>query len=95
MKLIKFFRWIAIAEGISFLILLGIAMPLKYMYNWPDAVKFFGMVHGVLFVAFVMLAFSVMNLINKGLGWLLKAMILSIIPLGTFYLDREMKKERA
>jgi len=95
MNLIKIFRWIAIAEGISFLILLAIAMPLKYLYNRPDAVKFFGMAHGILFVGFIMLAFYVMNTTNKGFGWLLKAIFLSIIPFGTFYLDREMRGERA
>lgn len=74
------------------MILLGIAMPLKYLYNWPDAVKIFGMVHGVLFVAFVVLSFSVMNAMNKGLEWLLKAIGLSIIPFGTFYLDKEIRR---
>jgi len=92
MTTVKIFRWVAIAEGISFLILLGIAMPLKYLYNWPDAVKFFGMVHGILFVAFVILAFSSMSVMSKGFGWLLKAVILSMFPFGTFYLDREIRR---
>ena len=45
--------WIGHAEGVSYLLLLGIAMPLKYMWGMPQAVKITGTVHGVLFVLFV------------------------------------------
>jgi integral membrane protein len=92
MNLIKFFRWVALAEGVSFIILLGIAMPLKYLYDSPDAVRFFGMAHGLLFVGFVMLAFNYMNSCNKNFWWLMKAVGLSLIPFGTFYLDRELRR---
>lgn len=91
MKLKKNFRWVAIAEGISFLILLFIAMPLKYIFHWPDAVRFFGMAHGLLFVAFIILAFNVMGELNKNYKWFFRALLLSVIPFGTFYLDREMR----
>jgi integral membrane protein len=91
MNTIKIFRFVAIAEGISFLILLGIAMPLKYYFGMPDAVKIMGMMHGVLFVSFIMLAFTVMPQIKKGYLWLLRSITLSVIPFGTFILDRELK----
>jgi integral membrane protein len=65
MNLIKIFRWVAIAEGVSFLVLLGIAMPLKYFAGMPEAVKIIGMLHGILFVSFIVLAWSVMDQLQK------------------------------
>ena len=87
------FRMIAIAEGISFLILLLIAMPLKYMFDIPQAVKVFGWVHGALFVTFIYTAFAVFNAFKKDVSWLGKAFLASIIPFGTFILDKELKME--
>jgi integral membrane protein len=84
---------IAIAEGISFLVLLFIAMPLKYIFKFPQAVKVFGWVHGALFVAFIYLMFEVFSHFKKPFAWLVKAFAASIIPFGTFVLDKELKKE--
>jgi len=92
-KLLYRFRMIGIAEGISFLVLLLIAMPLKYFYNTPEAVKVCGWMHGVLFVAFLWFAFEVMGNLKKGFGWFLKAFAAAIIPTGTFIFDRQLKKE--
>lgn len=94
-KLLHRFRMIGIAEGISFLVLLLIAMPLKYFFNFPEAVKVFGWVHGALFVAFIYFAFEVMGGLNKNFLWLLKAFAAAFIPLGTFIFDRQLKKEAA
>jgi len=94
-KLLHRFRMIAIAEGISFLILVGIAMPLKYFFSFPEAVKAFGWVHGALFVAFLYFAFEVMGSFKKSLGWFAKAFVAAILPFGTFILDRGLKKEEA
>lgn len=94
-KLLYRFRMVAIAEGISFLILLGIAMPLKYFYNLPEAVKIFGWAHGALFVGYVYLAFNVMTEFKKSIGWLALAFVAAILPFGTFALDRQLKKEQA
>lgn len=94
-KLYSWFRKIAFIEGISFLVLLGIAMPLKYWYGMPKAVSIVGGLHGGLFVAFVFLAWEVTNRYNKSWGWLIKAFVSSLIPFGTFILDREWKKEEA
>ncbi|MBL0145873.1 MAG: DUF3817 domain-containing protein [Chitinophagaceae bacterium] len=87
------FRLIGIAEGISFLILLLIAMPLKYIYHQPLAVKYFGWVHGALFVAYIYLAFSVFASFKKPFSWLAKAGVAAFLPLGTFVFDRQLKKE--
>ena len=90
---VKWFRIIAITEGISFLVLLLIAMPLKYFADWPFAVKYVGWAHGVLFVAFLVLAVMVKFILNKKFVWLIKAFIASILPLGTFVLESQMKKQ--
>ncbi|GAB2839900.1 DUF3817 domain-containing protein [Ferruginibacter profundus] len=93
LKLLHRFRMVAIAEGISFLVLLLIAMPLKYMFDIPQAVKFFGWIHGALFVAFIYFAFEVFTAFKKEFMWLGKAFLASIIPCGTFLLDKELKME--
>ena len=92
-KLMHRFRIIAIAEGISFLVLLGIAMPLKYIFHYPEAVKIFGWMHGVLFAGYVFLAFQVMTAFDKNPGWLAKAFLAAVLPFGTFVLDKELKKD--
>jgi integral membrane protein len=92
-KTLHWFRIIAMTEGISFLVLLGIAMPLKYFANLPMAVRIVGMLHGILFVAFIVLAWETMSALNKKFGWFVRAFIASIIPFGTFVLEKELKKE--
>lgn len=85
--MLKFLRFIAFLEGISYLILLCIAMPLKYYFNQPQAVKTVGMAHGVLFVLFIIL----LLIVHVEKKWSLKKTILSfissLIPFGTFYAD--------
>ena len=51
--MINLYRKTAVVEGISYLILLFVAMPLKYFFNIPEAVKYFGWIHGVLFLVFL------------------------------------------
>lgn len=89
---LSWFRKVAIAEGISFLVLLLIAMPLKYLAGLPQMVKIVGWAHGILFVAFLALAFEVKSLLNKNFLWLVKAFAASLVPAGTFVLDKNMKK---
>ena len=90
---INWFRIIAITEGISFLVLLLIAMPLKYFADMPLAVKYVGWAHGILFVAFLILALRVKFILNKNFFWFVKAFIASVLPLGTFILESQMKKQ--
>jgi integral membrane protein len=94
-KLLHRFRMVGIAEGISFLVLLLIAMPLKYWMHIPQAVKVMGWIHGTLFVTFIYFAFEMMGALNKNFIWLLKAFAAAFIPLGTFIFDRQLKKEAA
>ncbi len=89
------FRKIALAEGISFIVLLLIAMPLKYFGDWPVAVTITGGLHGLLFVAFVIMAFIVKLKFNKDAGWLIKSFIASIVPFGTFWMDHHIWKKES
>jgi integral membrane protein len=92
-KIFHWFRIAAIAEGISFLVLLGIAMPLKYLVNIPIAVTITGSIHGLLFITFIWLAWEVKNKYNKNGIWAGKAFLASILPFGTIVMDKQWKKE--
>lgn len=92
-KTFSWFRKIAFAEGVSFIVLLFIAMPLKYFAGMPMAVTIVGGLHGVLFVAFVILAREVKNEYKMSWTWMGKALLASILPFGTFYMDKYWKKE--
>ena len=94
-KTFTWFRKTAFAEGISFIVLLFVAMPLKYFAGMPMAVTIIGSVHGALFVAFMALAYMVKEQYNKPLSWGVKAFLASIIPFGTFYMEKQWKKEEA
>lgn len=83
------FRIISLLEGISYLLLLFIATPIKYSQGNPEYVKMLGMPHGILFMLYVVLAIVLkkeMKWGNKTLGIVLLA---SIIPFGTFYVDKK------
>lgn len=90
---IKLLRKTGIAEGISFLILLLIAMPLKYYYSLPMAVKIAGSIHGFLFVAYVALAYYAKEVYNWPLKRFLEAFVSAWLPLGTFFFDARLKSE--
>jgi integral membrane protein len=87
------FRKIAMAEGISFLVLLLIAMPLKYFANLPIAVTIAGSIHGILFVAYIIWMYLVKEKYNKNFLWMVKAFLASIIPFGTFVMDKRWERE--
>lgn len=87
------FRWVGILEGISYLVLLLIAMPLKYFANKPDVVKYVGWAHGVLFVAFGLYLIKVWIKYKWSFGKTTLAFIASLLPFGTFMLDRKLRKE--
>ena len=83
------FRIVSLLEGVSYLLLLFIATPIKYLQDNPEYVKMLGMPHGILFMLYVVLAFLIkkeMNWDNKTLGIVLVA---SILPFGTFYIDKK------
>ncbi len=84
------FRLIAKLEGISFIILLFIAMPLKYMMGIPEATKIVGMIHGALFLWFLYSQFIASSEEKWGLNFNILAFVLSLVPFGTFYLNTKL-----
>jgi len=91
---VKQLRWIGNAEGISFLILLFIAMPLKYMFDYPIVVKVNGWVHGVLFVVYIAAVLRTAYLIKWDVMRIGIALFASLIPFATFVLDRRLKQNQ-
>lgn len=92
---IRHLRFLAIWEGISFLVLLLIAMPLKYGMGMPGAVRITGAVHGILFVLYVLAVFRAASVCKWSLFRTLVALALSLFPIGTFFLERRLKREEA
>lgn len=91
---LKNMRTVGIIEGISYLILLFIAMPLKYKWGMPEAVKYVGMAHGVLFVLFVFTIFIAIYQAGLSYGKGILAFVASLIPFGTFFLDKPIFNKR-
>lgn len=89
---IKTLRLVGLLEGISFLLLLFIAMPVKYMLDNPILVKYVGMGHGVLFVLFLVVLFAVCEKQKWSLSMFVMGLIASILPFGPFLFDMKLKK---
>jgi integral membrane protein len=87
------FRLIALAEGISFLILLFIAMPLKYIWDQPLFVRYFGSVHGLLFVLYILLLALCMIEYRWSIKKVLILGLISLIPFGAFYADKKYLRD--
>jgi integral membrane protein len=91
--MLKFFKYLALTEGISALLLFFFAMPMKYIFDNPIYVKHIGMVHGILFTAYIITA-TVLKFSQK---WEIKKYIeiclASIPPFGTFYIEKKYLKD--
>jgi integral membrane protein len=83
------FRIISFLEGVSYLLLLFVAVPIKYFQDDASYVKILGMPHGVLFMLYIVFAI----VLQKQMKWSLKTlgivMIASVLPFGTFYVDKK------
>jgi len=92
MSLLKIFRIIAFIEGLSYVLLLFIAVPIKYLNNDPSYVKMLGMPHGLLFMGYVALAI-VLRTDNQ---WIknnfFMVLMASVIPFGTFVVEKKLNK---
>ena len=86
-------RSIAAIEGISYLVLLFVAMPLKYMVGFPLAVRIVGALHGVLFIAGGMLALEGIRSRGKPWSWGWTIFVAALLPCGTFFLDRGLRED--
>lgn len=89
-------RVISVTEGISYLLLLGVAMPLKYLGGMPGPVEVIGMVHGILFLLYALAALNLLIALRWSPVWFLGAMVASVVPFGTFVVDARLRRhERA
>ena len=95
MSQIRVFRMIALAEGTSFLTLLCIAMPMKYFMGMPEVVRVVGSIHGGLFVLYVGLLTTIHFRQRWPIIFSLYAFVASIIPFGTFVLDKQLREKEA
>ncbi|HYH83559.1 MAG TPA: DUF3817 domain-containing protein [Longimicrobium sp.] len=83
-------RILGMLEGASFLILLGIAMPLKYLAGHPEMVRVVGMAHGMLFLVFVAAVLRVAVAMRWPLARVAVALAASVVPFGPFVLDARL-----
>jgi len=88
-------RVISMLEGISFLVLLGVAMPLKYAAGLPEAVRIVGWAHGVFFVLFILALGDAQAAGRWPLSRSLGAFIAAVVPFGAFVLERKLRAETA
>jgi integral membrane protein len=93
-KAYRAFIMISRAEAVSYLLLLGIAMPLKYLLDMPLMVKYVGWAHGVLFMAYIVqLLYVGFNLKWNEIRFIL-GFIASLLPFGPFLFERLIDKEK-
>jgi integral membrane protein len=83
----------ALAEGVSFLTLLFVAMPMKYFLGMPEVVRVVGSIHGVLFILYVGLLAMLHVKQRWAFTFSLYALLASVIPFGTFLLDKQLRKK--
>lgn len=85
-------RVLAFVEGVSFLVLLFVTMPLKYAFEMPLPNKIFGLIHGLLFVLYVYTVFQITFEQKWNFKQLFWALLASIVPFGTFWADKKLFK---
>ena len=91
--LLRWFRYSGMVEGISFLLLLFIAMPLKYIFDAPGMVRYVGWAHGVLFVNYGLFALWVAHRMRWSFRRLFTAGMAALLPFGPFVFDKSLQRE--
>ncbi len=86
--IVKRFLFIGKLEGYSYLLLLFVAMPLKYIFKMPEYVFLVGYLHGILFIGFMILLALMFFKVKLDFKKSTIAFLLSLLPFGTFYLKR-------
>ncbi len=94
MTALSLFRKVAVAEGISYLLLVFIAMPLKYWADMPLAVKYTGWAHGLLFVLYAICLLVVWIAYKWSFGKAALIFLASLIPFAPFFVDRKLKTDK-
>ncbi|MBC7642510.1 MAG: DUF3817 domain-containing protein [Flavobacterium sp.] len=90
--MLKFFKLIAILEGISSVLLFFVAVPMKYIFHNKQFIRPFGMAHGFLFTIFVIIAFVFAITYEWNFKKIFIVFVCAIIPCGTFYVDAKYLK---
>ena len=91
--MLKAFRVLSLIEGLSLLILLCIAMPLKYHFQVYSVVPIVGPIHGILFMAYFCMSLSVSHKEEWSVGFWLLVLLASVAPGACFVLDWKLKKD--
>jgi integral membrane protein len=86
-------RRIGFSEGISFLLLLGVAMPLKYFGGMPQAVLVVGSIHGFLFILYVVTILQARSALKWSKGRVRAGLLASVLPFGPFVFDARLRKD--
>ena len=86
-------RAVSLLEGVSYLVLLGIAMPLKYLAGQPEAVRVVGSLHGFLTILFLVAVLNVWVARRWPVTRVLVALVASVIPFGAFALEAHLRRE--
>lgn len=89
LSFINIFRIVAFLEGMSYILLLFIATPIKYFLSDPQYVKLLGMPHGLLFISYIIIAYMFKTETNWTKPQFYSVLLASLIPFGTFYVDRK------
>ena len=95
MTALRHFRLAALLEGWSYLVLLFVAMPLKYAAGMPLAVRVVGSIHGLLFIVFMATLYRVLVRRDWPIRRAFRAFLCSIVPFGAFVFDRSLRREMA
>lgn len=90
-KIVKQVRAWTIVEGVSYVLLLFVAMPLKYLAEMPMAVRIVGMAHGVLFMIVAVLLLLAMAKAGWSFGRATLVFLSTLIPFGPLFMERKMK----
>lgn len=91
-KPVHVLRMMGILDGISLLILIGVAMPLKYMADLPIFVTIFGGLHGFIFIVYVLSILYATVRVRWNILWSILAFAAAFVPLGNFIFDLKLKK---
>lgn len=94
-RAIQRLRRLGVAEGISFLVLLGIAMPLKYWLGFPLAVKIVGWAHGILLILFALALAQAKKEARWSFTYAGVIFLAALVPFGPFMIDRRLQREPA
>jgi integral membrane protein len=94
-RAVSLLRRIAFMEGISFLVLLCIAMPLKYWAGVPLAVKIVGWAHGILFISLLLALAQAKRRARWSVGYAGWVVIAALLPFGPFVIDRRLQRDAA